>query len=701
MRLIYKNYLYEAIAKGQDLYLEPGTTLFHGTGEEIEGGLGTGGYDSILWTSKSSSIAQSYIPVSGITSRMDSQAFTKPSERLAPFQKQIGIVFDADYDAYGKATSFATIAPQIFKDADDSKRQALRHLMDVEKSTKAIKEHMQAKYKNSGFVFTPEQEAELDADVKKEDQALADLKAAEEAYKNANAQLIKNQYVNQKLKELGYDPLEKERDENYQWKLKESENQILPGDYRRKGQLFIIKPKRKMKLYDMAMNNEPDLTERQYHELDTFEWAKENGYDGVKINDFAQTEMYGNMGHTSYGFFKHAIKDLDITSINDVVHPKEMNGPHSDEYKKHAGINEAVGPKNFGYKIVNYDGKQAYSIADKNVKYPLKKNSTMTGNIYLGTSERYAIDYYSTGSDDPDDPQELLMTYEYDLSDLVKGDPNEKDQMTGGTEIIVKRAKLIAVKNLTADKHLFEEVKHMPKNTQKIMYNGYIFEAMKVNDSIEEYAKKVINKIQNKDYSVYEGYIKPSDTPSKPLSKFNNKIYKIKTMMDTDSPSTWAEYRTRYPKNNDDNIIERVISLYFNKNRVDIGTIYFQLIHELLHAIDPKSIDSRIMKSLPKYVDGVDDIAGYMQQPQEREVLISSAAHRLIRSLTSSIIDNAKAMGIATTKDVAEYLKVYLRSGEILKYANGFIKDEKNIKEFLRLCHFYVEKELENINARI
>lgn len=342
MRLIYKNYLYEAIAKGQDLYLEPGTTLFHGTGEEIEGGLGTGGYDSILWTSKSSSIAQSYIPVSGITSRMDSQAFTKPSERLAPFQKQIGIVFDADYDAYGKATSFAIISPQIFKDADDAKRQALRHLMDVEKSTKAIKDAMQAKYKNSGFVFTPEQEAELDADLKKEDQALSDLKAAEETYRNANAQLTKNQYVNQKLKELGYEPLEKERDENYQWKLKESENQILPGDYRRKGQLYIIKPKRKMKLYDMAMNNEPDLTERQYHELDTFEWAMKNGYDGVKINDFAQTEMYGNMGHTSYGFFKDAIKDLDITSINDVVHPKEMNGPHSDEYKKHAGIAEGV-----------------------------------------------------------------------------------------------------------------------------------------------------------------------------------------------------------------------------------------------------------------------------------------------------------------------------------------------------------------------
>lgn len=188
----------------------------------------------------------------------------------------------------------------------------------------------------------PEQEAELDADVKKEDKALADLKAAEAAYQNANAQLIKNQYVNQKLKELGYEPLEKGYEENYQWKLKKSENEILPGDYRRKGQLYIIKPKRKMKLYDMAMGNEPDLTERQYHELDTFDWAMQNGYDGVKINDFAQTESHGNIGHISYGFFKNAIKDLEMTAINDVVHPKELNGPHSEEYKKYAGIAEGV-----------------------------------------------------------------------------------------------------------------------------------------------------------------------------------------------------------------------------------------------------------------------------------------------------------------------------------------------------------------------
>lgn len=44
MRLLYKNFIYEAISKGQDLYLGAGTTLFHGTGETIEGELRPGGY---------------------------------------------------------------------------------------------------------------------------------------------------------------------------------------------------------------------------------------------------------------------------------------------------------------------------------------------------------------------------------------------------------------------------------------------------------------------------------------------------------------------------------------------------------------------------------------------------------------------------------------------------------------------------------
>lgn len=117
-------------------------------------------------------------------------------------------------------------------------------------------------------------------------------------------------------------------------------------------------------------------------------------------------------------------------------------------------LKENKSDKRFGYKIVNYDGNNAYSIADHKIKYSLKKNHIELGNIFLGTSKRFAVDYYSTGSDDPEDPQELILTYEYSLLDVVKGNPDDKDYMTGGSEIIVKRAKLIAAYNLTKDKKI-------------------------------------------------------------------------------------------------------------------------------------------------------------------------------------------------------------------------------------------------------
>lgn len=125
-------------------------------------------------------------------------------------------------------------------------------------------------------------------------------------------------------------------------------------------------------------------------------------------------------------------------------------------------VNESEEQTHLGYKIVNFDGKEAYSIADKKVKYSLKKNDMHTGNIYLGTSKKYATEYYSTDSDDPEDPEELLLTYEFSPSDIKKGNIEDKDYMTGGSEIIVSKAKLVGVYNITKKKILVEseERKH-------------------------------------------------------------------------------------------------------------------------------------------------------------------------------------------------------------------------------------------------
>jgi len=130
-------------------------------------------------------------------------------------------------------------------------------------------------------------------------------------------------------------------------------------------------------------------------------------------------------------------------------------------------LNESEEQSYFGYKIVNFDGKDAYSIADKKVKYPLKKNSTHTGNIYLGTSKKYATEYYSTDSDDPEDPEELLLTYEFFPSDIKKGNLDDKDYMTGGSEIIVSKAKLVNVYNITKKKTLIESEEQLNEASQE------------------------------------------------------------------------------------------------------------------------------------------------------------------------------------------------------------------------------------------
>ena len=339
---MFKDYIYEAVQPGKELSLEAGTTLFHGTGETIEGDIAPGGYDSIFWTTKSSNIAQSYIPVAGSTMIPDSSSFTKPNQNLIKYQKQLGIVFDADYDAYGRATSFATISPKEFIDADNNYRAGSQEYFKIANELRKDTEEQNKKWKGLGYDLTPEQEIELDNDIKHSNELAKIEKELKQKYYDADSQIIKNNYVTNKLKELGYTPENKGYKEDYSWRLKMDEGRILPADYRLKGKLFIVKLKRKMKFYDMAMDTEPDLTERQYHELGTFEWVMNKGFDGVKINDFAQTEKYGNMGHTSYGFFKNSMKDLDITSINDITHPAEMTEPHSQEYKKHAGLNESI-----------------------------------------------------------------------------------------------------------------------------------------------------------------------------------------------------------------------------------------------------------------------------------------------------------------------------------------------------------------------
>ena len=97
-----------------------------------------------------------------------------------------------------------------------------------------------------------------------------------------------------------------------------------------------------------------------------------------------------------------------------------------------------------GYKIVGFDGSRYFSIYDTktNVDVSIGSICAYKNGLYLGNSEQFCLDYYTGGTDF----QDALLTYKYDISDLIRGDP----QGTNG-EVVVKKATLQSVKVLPKD----------------------------------------------------------------------------------------------------------------------------------------------------------------------------------------------------------------------------------------------------------
>jgi hypothetical protein len=150
----------------------------------------------------------------------------------------------------------------------------------------------------------------------------------------------KNKYVNDTLKnKFGYEPTSThDYNNDYSWKLKwtfkDNEMVLLPANYRTKGTLYVIKPKRNLKIYNYAYGrSEGDLTNVDYNKINIFQTVEENGYDGIQIFDFAQVESEGNFGHKSIGLFKDTIKDLDVKIIKNVEHPNEED--FNEMWKNH------------------------------------------------------------------------------------------------------------------------------------------------------------------------------------------------------------------------------------------------------------------------------------------------------------------------------------------------------------------------------
>lgn len=285
--------------------LTPDDTLFHGTGEDFPPNKLSRGGDGVLWTTTSSLIAQTYIPVAGSTSFISTRWFTKPhkSNHAQKMQKQLGIEFtDVTYNNE-QPTSWKT--PTVFRFKPQEKyNEKLRKLAKGE-TDRAVLTHLYKKH--------------IDIDK------------------------LKNEYVNEQLGKLGYSPEDKDDyDMDHRWILKTSGDKILPFSYRKAGRLFILKPQQQLKLFDLTEgeSKESDLLDLDYHKYDIFEEKEAEGYDGIKITDFAQVDQAGNVGHLSYGLFAPSLSKIKIFDIIKVHHPDDfgerswnLRTRHSKEYE--------------------------------------------------------------------------------------------------------------------------------------------------------------------------------------------------------------------------------------------------------------------------------------------------------------------------------------------------------------------------------
>jgi len=88
---------------------------------------------------------------------------------------------------------------------------------------------------------------------------------------------------------------------------------LLPGEAAM-GRLFVARTKAPLRCW-LKAHGEGDLLDVQYNDLRGFAAAEAAGLDGVIIDDFAQSDEWGNFGHQSLGVFRGAVDRLSVQSV--------------------------------------------------------------------------------------------------------------------------------------------------------------------------------------------------------------------------------------------------------------------------------------------------------------------------------------------------------------------------------------------------
>lgn len=87
-------------------------------------------------------------------------------------------------------------------------------------------------------------------------------------------------------------------------------SRILPASYRETGTLVVVPRPSDLRLLDLRNGPYGSDMCNSYRYTRTFRQAESDGYDGVIIDDLAQTETYGNLGHYGFGLFSKTANQL-------------------------------------------------------------------------------------------------------------------------------------------------------------------------------------------------------------------------------------------------------------------------------------------------------------------------------------------------------------------------------------------------------
>jgi RNA:NAD 2'-phosphotransferase (TPT1/KptA family) len=291
----------KAAASG-GLVLPAGTKLYRGVGEKVVHPPSTN-VEGMLWLTESPTMARTYIPVSPGEWLVSMDHLVRPPDARSgtgDLQRQLGYEFtDVRYDPIGRAESWRY--PEMYDKLIPGPYPRKEDFENTDEYYRVL------------FGYQDRQK---------------------EAFK---------EYVRRKLREYGYEPRGKGMDEWYRLKTERGEGKdVLLPNRNQEGTLLAFDVLEPLRLYDMTEGGrrEGDLMEPDHLKHSQFEAAQAAGYDGVKINDFAQSETEGNVGHTAIGIFGRGLAKVKETGREVATHPEDLWG----DIRKH-GAGDELSPE--------------------------------------------------------------------------------------------------------------------------------------------------------------------------------------------------------------------------------------------------------------------------------------------------------------------------------------------------------------------